>query len=222
MYLSRVALDVHKRSTMVALANPQQFHGAVEQAFLGERRRRLWRLDQLGDRLYLLLLSEDIPDLQQIAGQFGTGELPETKEYGPLLKRVQAGTIWRFRLTANPTKSVHDPKNPAKRGRVCAHITTEFQEKWLMEQAEKHAGSQCIYIYDWAWKVQPSFYEARNYESVTFISQDHLELLDEMELEEDGIVLCIMDTCEQEPVLEKLESCYGGALSQETIGQYFF
>ena len=138
MYLSRVALDVHKRSTMVALANPQQFHGAVEQAFLGERRRRLWRLDQLGDRLYLLLLSEDVPDLQQIAGQFGTGELPETKEYGPLLKRVQAGTIWRFRLTANPTKSVHDPKNPAKRGRVCAHITTEFQEKWLMEQAEKH------------------------------------------------------------------------------------
>ena len=138
MYLSRVALDVHKRSTMVALANPQQFHGAVEQAFLGERRRRLWRLDQLGDRLYLLLLSEDVPNLQQIAGQFGTGELPETKEYGPLLKRIGAGTIWRFRLTANPTKSVHDPKNPAKRGRVCAHITTEFQEKWLMEQAEKH------------------------------------------------------------------------------------
>lgn len=92
----------------------------------------------------------------------------------------------------------------------------------LLEQAEKHAGSQCIYIYDWAWKAQPSFYEARNYESVTFISQDHLELLDEMELEEDGIVLCIMDTCEQEPVLEKLESCYGGALSKETIGQYFF
>ena len=92
----------------------------------------------------------------------------------------------------------------------------------LLEQAEKHAGSQCIYIYDWAWKAQPSFYEARNYESVTFISQDHLELLDEMELEEDGIVLCIMDTCEQEPVLEKLESCYGGTLSKETIGQYFF
>lgn len=138
MYLSRVALDVHKRSTMVALANPQQLHGAVEQAFSGERRRRLWRLDQLGDKLYLLLLSEDVPDLQHIAVQFGTGKPPETKAYGPLLKRIQAGTVWRFRLTANPTKSVHEPKGSAKRGRVCAHITTEFQEKWLMERAEKH------------------------------------------------------------------------------------
>ena len=138
MYLSRVALDVHKRTTMVALVNPQQFHGAVERAFSGERRRRLWRLDRLGDKLYLLLLSNDIPDLRHIAEQFGTGEKPETKDYTPLLERIKVGTVWRFRLTANPTKSVPNPKDPTKRGRVYAHITTEFQEKWLMERAEKH------------------------------------------------------------------------------------
>ncbi len=138
MYLSRVALDVHKRSTMVALANPQQFHGAVEQAFVGERRRRLWRLDQLGEQLYLLLLSEDTPNLTQMAEQFGTGEMPETKDYTPLLERIKAGTVWTFRLTANPTKSVPNPKEHTKRGKVCAHITTEFQEKWLLERAEKH------------------------------------------------------------------------------------
>ncbi|MBS5144986.1 MAG: type I-E CRISPR-associated protein Cas6/Cse3/CasE [Butyricicoccus pullicaecorum] len=138
MYLSRVALDIHKRSTMTALANPQQFHGAVEQAFAGERRRRLWRLDQLGERRYLLLLSEDMPDLKHIAKQFGTGELPETKDYTPLLDRIQSGTVWRFRLTANPTKSVPNQKNPAKRGKVYAHITTEFQQKWLLERAQKH------------------------------------------------------------------------------------
>ena len=137
MYLSRVALDVHKRSTMTALANPQQFHGAVEQAFAGERRRRLWRLDQLGDRLYLLLLSEDTPDLRHMVEQFGTGEIPETKDYTPLLERIGPGTIWRFRLTANPTKSVPDPKDPVKRGKICAHVTTEYQEKWLLERGEK-------------------------------------------------------------------------------------
>ena len=61
MYLSRVELDLTRRSTMEALAAPQKLHGAVESAFAGERRRRLWRLDRLGERLYLLLLSEDAP-----------------------------------------------------------------------------------------------------------------------------------------------------------------
>ena len=66
MYLSRVALDVRRRSTMAALANPQKFHGAVESSFAGERRRRLWRLDTLGEKRYLLILSADIPDLEGI------------------------------------------------------------------------------------------------------------------------------------------------------------
>ena len=72
MYLSRVELDLTRRSTMEALAAPQKLHGAVESAFAGERRRRLWRLDRLGERLYLLLLSEDAPDLSGVVEQFGT------------------------------------------------------------------------------------------------------------------------------------------------------
>ena len=73
MYLSRVELDLTRRSTMEALAAPQKLHGAVESVFAGERRRRLWRLDRLGERLYLLLLSEDAPDLSGVVEQFGTG-----------------------------------------------------------------------------------------------------------------------------------------------------
>ena len=38
MYLSRVELDLTRRSTMAALAAPQKLHGAVESAFAGERR----------------------------------------------------------------------------------------------------------------------------------------------------------------------------------------
>ena len=63
MYLSRAELDPPRRETMVALISPQKFHGAVENAFPGARRRRLWRLDQLGEKLSLLLLSEERPDL---------------------------------------------------------------------------------------------------------------------------------------------------------------
>ena len=32
MYLSRIKLDTRKRATMIALSNPQQFHGAIETA----------------------------------------------------------------------------------------------------------------------------------------------------------------------------------------------
>ena len=90
---------------MIALANPQRFHGAVEQAFPGERRRRLWRLDPLGGKLYLMILSEDAPDLSGIEEQFGSGEPGETKSYDPLLERILPDSVWRFRLTANPTVS---------------------------------------------------------------------------------------------------------------------
>ena len=89
MYLSRVELDPTRRSTMAALAAPQKLHGAVESAFAGERRRRLWRLDRLGERLYLLLLSEDAPELSGVVEQFGTGAAAETRSYDPLLQRVE-------------------------------------------------------------------------------------------------------------------------------------
>ena len=138
MYLSRVELDPTRRSTMAALAAPQKLHGAVESAFTGERRRRLWRLDRLGERLYLLLLSEDVPELSGVVEQFGTGAAAETRSYDPLLQRVEPGSSWQFRLTANPTKSCKDPQNPAARGTVAAHCTTQYQKQWLLDRAAKH------------------------------------------------------------------------------------
>ena len=140
MYLSRVELDLTRRSTMEALAAPQKLHGAVESAFPGERRRRLWRLDYLGERLYLLLLSEDQPDLPGLAEQFGpiTDALAETRDYDPLLRRVTAGSLWQFRLTANPTKSCPTPKGDGARGTVHAHITVAHQKEWLLQRGERH------------------------------------------------------------------------------------
>ena len=138
MYLSRIELDMNRRNTMIALASPQKFHGAVESAFPGERRRRLWRLDTLNGKLYLLLLSEDKPDLTGLCAQFGTGAAPETRDYEPLLERVTLGSRWRFRLTANPTRSQKNPANPLARGALKPCYLEAEQEEWLLEQAKKH------------------------------------------------------------------------------------
>ena len=138
MYLSRAELDPTRRSTMIALTSPQKFHGAVENSFSGERRRRLWRLDSLNGKLYLLLLSEELPDLTGLCAQFGTGAAPEMRRYEPLLERVTPGSCWQFRLTANPTRTRKDPANPLARGALKPCYLEAEQEQWLLEQAGKH------------------------------------------------------------------------------------
>ena len=143
MVLSRVALDLTKRSTMIALQNPSAFHGAVERAFEPRTSRALWRVDTLGGRRYLLLLSEEKPDLAGIAEQFGTEEAPEMRDYAPLLERIVQGSRWQFRLHANPTYSKGGNGN---RGKVhaCTVIRKPDQPEvktqygWLLHQAECH------------------------------------------------------------------------------------
>ena len=135
MYLSRVPLDLAKRKTQIALASPNKFHGAVEESFSGSRERNLWRIDTLRGRTYLLLLSVSKPDLSGITEQFGNQDAAaETKEYTGLLERITEGSIWHFRLVANP---VHSIKTEKGRGKVAAHITEKYQLEWLDSQAEK-------------------------------------------------------------------------------------
>lgn len=146
MYLSRVMLDITRRDTMLALQNPAMFHGAVEQAFEPRTGRLLWRLDTLGERRCLLLLSAEKPRLNDLAAQFGTKEPPETRDYDPLLGRIAAGSRWQFRLHANPTYS---SKSKDGRGKVHACTLVRMPENykpgmpepktqigWLMRQAE--------------------------------------------------------------------------------------
>ena len=124
MYLSRIKLNTQKRETMKALVNPQQIHGAIE-VLNGEpseasdaadeknRARSLWRIDTLGGEMYLLVLTQDRPKLSRAAEQLGYGGINvETKSYDPLLARIAEGSRWRFRLTANPTKSIKREDDP--------------------------------------------------------------------------------------------------------------
>ena len=137
MYLTQMLLDQHSCRTLAALAAPCKFHGAIESAFPGPRQRCLWRVDSRGGQKFLLLLSEERPDLTDAAAQFAfQGDGWQTRDYSPLLDRVTPGSRWQFRLCANPTYSV--PAGPGQRGRVCAHTTVEHQLRWLMEQSEKH------------------------------------------------------------------------------------
>ena len=122
---------------MLALANSNHFHGALESCFSYTGSRKLWRLDNVNGTMYLLVLSQEKPNLSSFCKQFSPSQDSwETKDYTPLLENLKAGTIWRFRLTSNPTISHRTDKD--KRGKVLAHITTEYQRKWLIERSEKN------------------------------------------------------------------------------------
>lgn len=130
MYLSRVTLNTALRETMKALVSPSIFHGAVENSFDGVRARRLWRIDELNGKKYILIVSEARPDLRGFTSQFGYDGEYETKDYMPLLRRISDGGKWQFRLTANPVVS-------KSHGKIMAHVTPEYQKKWLVSRAEK-------------------------------------------------------------------------------------
>ena len=136
MYLSRVPLDITNRNVLRALGSPSVFHGAVENCFSGERKRNLWRLDSLNGQLYILIMSEDMPDLNSFCAQFGNKDKSaETKTYDKFLDSIKNGRTYRFRITVNPTIS---KCSGGKRGTVCAHITNEYQKKWLLDRAQKN------------------------------------------------------------------------------------
>lgn len=137
MYMTRMELDLTRRETLLALAAPGKLHGAIESGFAGERRRRLWRVDELNGRSYVLIVSEDVPNLTAAAAQFGPADaLWQTRNYDPFLRAIAPGSVWHFRLSANPTVSV--PGQKGERGRVCAHVTAQQQKKWLLDRAQKH------------------------------------------------------------------------------------
>lgn len=139
MYLTRMELDTNKRKMKKAIFSPNLIHGAVESAFPGERKRNLWRIDHLYGRDYLMLLSENIPQMDDILKQFGKENIPSpwlTKDYSTLLSRIKSGTQWHFRLVANPTRKVSNTES--SRGAVCAHQTLDFQKNWLLQQSIKH------------------------------------------------------------------------------------
>lgn len=140
MYLSRVEIDTRNRQKISDLSHLGAYHNWVEQSFpneveAGERLRHLWRIDQVGNKKYLLLLSQDKPDLTKLE-KYGVRNTAETKNYDQFIDNLVEGKKYRFRLTANPTHRITDSKT--NKSRVVPHITILQQMNWLLDRMDKH------------------------------------------------------------------------------------
>ena len=150
MYLSRIKLNTSLKKTMQAMSAPNLFHGAIESAEVGDRTRKLWRLDTLYGDKYLLVLSEKELNFSAVSEQFGFDSEYECRCYDRLLEKITDGSKWQFRLTANPTIQKSSRENG--RGKIFAHITTAHQEEWLKKHSEKNGFS----LSDGGWLVTES------------------------------------------------------------------
>ena len=139
MYLSRVELDSNDRRKIKELTHLGAYHNWVESSFPEENRnhirsRKLWRIDSLKGKTYLLLLSDEKPDLMMLE-KYGVPQSAQTKSYDKFLASIEEGRLYRFRVTLNPVKALSEGKG--KRGRVVPEITEKQQLEFLVSRAEK-------------------------------------------------------------------------------------
>lgn len=136
MYLSRFEINVQRRGSRKLLQSPQVMHAAVLSSFPGTvtletNPRVLWRTDTDVKNPFLYVVSEAPPDFTALSEQCGWPTLDHwgVREYQPFLDSLSTGQTWRFRLVANPTRSMRE--QGLKRGKVVAQKSVHHQREWL-------------------------------------------------------------------------------------------
>lgn len=135
MYLSRCQINPARRGARKLLGSPHALHAAVLSAFHEAsgtpESRILWRLDSAPTSHWLYLVSAQRPDLTHVIEQAGWPTTQDwvTRDYSPLLDRLDSGQVWQFRLTANPTHAVS--QESGDRSKRLAHVTASQQWEWL-------------------------------------------------------------------------------------------
>ncbi|MEX2785541.1 type I-E CRISPR-associated protein Cas6/Cse3/CasE [Streptococcus sp. H49] len=142
MYISRVEIDRNNRRKVKDLRNIESYHGWVEQSFPDEikqeiRTRKLWRIDQLQGKQYLIIVSQEKPNLKRLE-KYGVKNSAQTKDYDHFLNSLKEGKRMRFRLVLNPVISRTSKDNNHKRGVLMPHVTIEHQMEYLLNRSEKN------------------------------------------------------------------------------------
>jgi CRISPR system Cascade subunit CasE len=135
MYLSRIEINSRLQATKKALSSPQIIHATVKACFPSGSKNVLWRIDRLQHTTYLLISSHEAPDFRHVIEQFGWPTAKQKGEvhlYDNFLDKLADGQKWRFRLSANPTRT--DPKTK----KVYAHVSLAQQKDWLLKRASKN------------------------------------------------------------------------------------
>ena len=152
MYLSRVEIDFDNRMKTRKLTHLGAYHDWVERSFpedfeLENRTRKLWRIDRLNDKYYLLIVSENKPvivseDNPEKEGleRYGVSGTGQVKDYDKFLNSIKTGGKMRFRVKLNTVKadSQEGKKAGLKRGRLFPIVNQEELVRFLIDRSKKN------------------------------------------------------------------------------------
>lgn len=143
MYLSKVEIDINNRKKMRDLKHLGCYHGWIEDSFPNEREkskdkraRKLWRIDKVDQKYFLLILSEKKPDYEKLE-KYGLKNSATSKNYDQFLDSLEEGTRARFRIKLNTVKSHSDRNKYKKRGRILPVALDELNS-FFLEKALKN------------------------------------------------------------------------------------
>lgn len=140
MYMSRVEIDINNRQKIKDLTHLGAYHSWVEQSFPEEfaqntRSRKLWRVDQLAGKHYLLIVSESKPNIAKLE-RYGVENSGKTQSYNPFLESIHEGMKAKFKVTLNPVFSQYQSND--QRGRVIPLVSESDQMEYILRRAEKN------------------------------------------------------------------------------------
>ena len=140
MYISRVEVDVKNRKKIKNLSHDAAYHSWVEDSFpkekkLENRTRKLWRVDTLNNKTYLILVSQEKPNFSCLE-KYGVEGTAESKQYDTFLNSIKNGDRYRFRITLNPVISLS--QGSGNKSLIKPHVTIEYQRKYLIDRSIKN------------------------------------------------------------------------------------
>lgn len=137
-YLSQLLVNRRDKQLQRDLRDYYQLHKTLAKAFENtdaaqQAARVLFRVDEFNEALSILVQSKTAPDWSCLSEGYCLSS-PQVKQIDPILP---AGSIWRFRLHANPTKadaSQRDEKR--KRGKRIGIYPESERIAWLHRKAD--------------------------------------------------------------------------------------
>lgn len=176
-YLARIPLNPLRRGGRDLLVNPQRMHAAVEGSLPPQRSGRLlWRLENDGTNVSLLVQSPDWPNFQHLVEQAGwpgndAGE-PQIRDLAPLLAMIAKGRQFNFRVrlnTVSATRRVDHP-NTSQQSQLTRNESVRVGQRTVGHQLDwflrRSAGEQT------SWGLNVAADETRS--AVQIVGREHL------------------------------------------------
>ncbi|MDY6063375.1 MAG: type I-E CRISPR-associated protein Cas6/Cse3/CasE [Erysipelotrichaceae bacterium] len=138
MYISRVEIDVNNPKKIKNLTHIGAYHSWVEDSFPEEkamniRTRKLWRVEKLGKKQFLMVVSKSVPN-KTIFEKYGVKNTSESKDYDLFLKKIKKGNRMFFKVTLNPV--ICKAIDIGKRGIIKPCLSIDEQLEYIMNRAE--------------------------------------------------------------------------------------